>query len=97
MVTTTKTTRAPELLRARTTLSYVLEALERLDEWAASAAEVSRRDVPEYADLLDRLRDEIRAARSDHEMGTPAVIARVVRQLLGEAPPDPDDPDEDQP
>lgn len=82
MSVTPKPPQPPELLRFRTISDYYVESLRRLEEWAQIAAESDRNVVPEYADQLDRLRDEIRAGLNDHEMGTPAIIARVVAQLL---------------
>jgi hypothetical protein len=81
-------TRTPvpiELLKGRSATTAYLAVLRDLDTWAEQAADVNRVIVPQYADLLDRLRDEIRAALNDHEMGTPATISGVVAELLGEA------------
>lgn len=73
-----------ELLKLRSATTVYLAMLRDVDQWAEQAADVNRHVLPEYASLLDRLRDELRAAQSDHEMGTPAAMARVLGELLGE-------------
>ena len=78
---------ALELLELRSATAAYLSILADVDTWAEAAAGADRQAVPEYAEMLDRLRDELRAARNDHEMGTPAMILRVVAELLGEVEP----------
>lgn len=76
----------PQLRELQRRTAAYLEFLRDVDQWAEQAADVNRLANPPYAGLLDRLRDELRAARNDHEMGTPTMIARVVGELLGEEP-----------
>ncbi len=74
-----------ELLQLRSATTAYLAVLRDLDEWAQQTADANRIVNLDYADQLDRLRDEIRAAQNDHEMGTPAIVGRVLAELLGEA------------
>lgn len=73
-----------ELLKLRTALDAVLAYAREADQWAEQAADVNRIARPDYADLLDRLRDEIETAQNRSEMGTPATLAHLVGELLGE-------------
>jgi hypothetical protein len=74
-----------ELLRLRTALAVFLAELDPVDQWAEQAADVNRLVNPGYAGGLDRLRDELRAARNARESGTPASLYAVVAELLGES------------
>ena len=74
-----------ELLALRTATTTYLSMLADAESWAHQAADVNRIASRDYASQLDWLRDELRAARLAHESGTPAAIARVVAELLGEA------------
>jgi len=73
-----------ELLKLRSATTAYRNILRDMDAWAEQAADVNRLAVPEYARLLDRLRDELLAATNDHENGTPAALGRLVAELLGE-------------
>ena len=77
-------TRPTELLRLRSATTACLEVVRDLESWAHQTADVNRIVNPEFASQLDWLRDELRTAQLAHESGTPAAIARVVGELLGE-------------
>lgn len=64
-----------------------LAVLQDFDQWAEQAADVNRRVRPDFAAELDGLRDQVRAAMLTDlpPMGTPAVIARALSELLGVA------------
>lgn len=72
-----------ELLKLRSATTAYLAILSDLDTWAEQVADVNRVVVPEYAGLLDRLRDEIKVALQTREQGTPATMAAVAAELLG--------------
>ena len=81
-----ESTRPPtELLTLRSATSTYLAMLKDAESWAHEASAVAKRHQPDLAGQLDWLHDELRAARQAHESGTPAAIARVVAELLGEA------------
>ncbi len=73
-----------ELLKLRSAVNAFQNMLRDVDSWAKQAADVNRVVNPDYAAQLDQLRDELRSALLAHEMGTPAAVARVVGELLGE-------------
>lgn len=77
-----------ELLTLRSATNTYLSVLADAESWAHQAADVNRVVQPDYAASLDWLRDELRTARNAHESGTPAAVARVVAELLAEAPSD---------
>jgi hypothetical protein len=77
-----RTAPATELLRLRTVLTYTLETIERMIPGVEQLAGVyALRDVG-----YGRLADELKSALADHEMGTPATIAKVLAEVLGETP-----------
>jgi len=75
----------PELAKLRQANAAYCTILRDMTSWTERQAEVFEIANPPYAEMLARLLDELRAAANDHESGTPAVIGRVVAELLGEA------------
>jgi hypothetical protein len=70
-----------DLLRLRSATSAYLAIVHGVMPAAEQWADVNRLHEPTYGELLDQLR----VALLRHEMGTPAAVARVLSELLGES------------
>jgi hypothetical protein len=73
-----------ELLSLRSATTTYLAMLDDIDHWAEQVSDVNRFANPSFADGLDKLRGDLKSARQQHRIGTPASISRSIAELLGE-------------